>query len=186
LKPDIKAPKPLQSRLLAFKTKAAAVLNQLDIPMSIYAATEKDIYRKPRVGMWKEMLEDFDIAPNVVDLDNSFFVGDAGGRIAEHGKAKDFSCSDRYTTLCRTYLEVKLLILSGISRGTSELDSLPLKSISCRKIPENIDALLTLINILLMRLRKQTVRSHPIQAASPLLIRMQSLSYFRNGTIKTW
>jgi bifunctional polynucleotide phosphatase/kinase len=72
------------------------VFNQLDIPISIYAATEKDTYRKPRTGMWSELLEDYDIhSPGDVDLENSIFVGDAGGRNAGNGKPKDFSCSDR-------------------------------------------------------------------------------------------
>ena len=46
--------------------------------------------------MWKELLEDYDIhAPGDIDLENSIFVGDAGGRLARGGKPKDFSCSDR-------------------------------------------------------------------------------------------
>jgi bifunctional polynucleotide phosphatase/kinase len=66
------------------------------MPISIYAATEKDIYRKPRPGMWRELLEDYDLnALGAIDLDSSFFVGDAGGRLAGTGFAKDFSCSDR-------------------------------------------------------------------------------------------
>lgn len=97
LKANPKIPKAHQSRLASFKGKASAVLEQLDFPLSIYAATEKDIYRKPRPGMWNELLEDYDLsAPEVVDLENSFFVGDAGGRLAEAGLPKDFSCSDRY------------------------------------------------------------------------------------------
>ena len=84
------------TRLASFKTKVSTVMNQLDIPISIYAATSKDIYRKPRTGMWKELLEDYNIhTPGDIDLKNSIFVGDAGGRIARGGKPKDFSCSDR-------------------------------------------------------------------------------------------
>jgi bifunctional polynucleotide phosphatase/kinase len=84
------------TKLASFKMKVSAVFNQLDIPISIYAATAKDIYRKPRTGMWKELLEDYDIhTPGDVDIENSIFVGDAGGRIARGGKPKDFSCSDR-------------------------------------------------------------------------------------------
>lgn len=102
LKPDPKSKAPkTPKRLPAWKQKASAVLTQLDIPTSIYAATGKDNFRKPRVGMWKELCEDYDIAEKDVDKDASFFVGDAGGRIAQPasgGKkavAKDFSCSDR-------------------------------------------------------------------------------------------
>jgi bifunctional polynucleotide phosphatase/kinase len=96
LKPDTKMPKAHQSKAESFKTKVSAVFSQLDIPISIYAATEKDIYRKPRTGMWTELLEDNEINPADLDLKNSVFVGDAAGRHASQGSAKDFSCSDRY------------------------------------------------------------------------------------------
>jgi bifunctional polynucleotide phosphatase/kinase len=75
------------------------VFSQLDIPISVYAATEKDVFRKPRTGMWKELLEDYDIhLPGDLNLEDSIFIGDAGGRLAERGRPKDFSCSDRYGT----------------------------------------------------------------------------------------
>ncbi|TVY50050.1 Bifunctional polynucleotide phosphatase/kinase [Lachnellula occidentalis] len=92
LKPNTKAPKAHTSKVASFKEKVSVVFNQLDIPMSIYAATEKDIFRKPRTGMWAEVLDDYDIQP---DLNQCIFVGDAGGRHAEGRKPKDFSCSDR-------------------------------------------------------------------------------------------
>lgn len=93
LKTDPKSPR---ARLADFKTKVSAVFNHLDIPVSIYAATEKDSYRKPRTGMWRELLEDYDIhLPGDLNLGESLFVGDAAGRHASHGQAKDFSCSDR-------------------------------------------------------------------------------------------
>lgn len=86
----------------AFKQKCSAVLAQLDLPTSIYAATGKDIFRKPRTGIWAEVLDDYDLEADDVDIENSFYVGDAGGRIAElkdgdgtFGATKDFSCSDR-------------------------------------------------------------------------------------------
>ena len=97
MKVDFKAPKSHQSRIGSFKSKVSAVFNKLDIPISVYAATEKDIYRKPRPGMWLELLKDNDIhLPGDLDLEKSIFVGDAGGRDAADGKPKDFSCSDRY------------------------------------------------------------------------------------------
>ena len=96
LKSDTKAPKAHQSRVIAFKGKVNAIFGQLDIPISIYAATERDVYRKPRTGMWKELLEDYDLnTPDSIDLSDSFYVGDAGGRLAGMGLAKDFSSSDR-------------------------------------------------------------------------------------------
>ncbi|KAF4630241.1 hypothetical protein G7Y89_g7899 [Cudoniella acicularis] len=95
LKQDTKAPKSLQSKVGSFKTKVSAIFNQLDLPLSIYASTEKDIYRKPRTGMWTKLLDDYNIQAADLDLEHSIFVGDAGGRHAEAGKPKDFSCSDR-------------------------------------------------------------------------------------------
>ncbi|KAK0107173.1 hypothetical protein ONS95_003878 [Cadophora gregata] len=95
LKPDTKGPRTTVSKLATFKNKVLAVFGQLNIPISIYAATGKDIYRKPRTGMWTELLNDYDIELDSLDLDSSIFVGDAAGREALNGQPKDFSCSDR-------------------------------------------------------------------------------------------
>jgi bifunctional polynucleotide phosphatase/kinase len=96
LKPDPKTIKSEQKRLADFKTKVSAVMNQLDLPISVYAATARDQYRKPRTGMWGEMLDDYDLdGTHSLDLENSVFVGDAGGREATAGAGKDHSCVDR-------------------------------------------------------------------------------------------
>ncbi|KAH6639531.1 polynucleotide kinase 3 phosphatase-domain-containing protein [Boeremia exigua] len=97
LKPDPKTVKSDQKRLADFKSKVSAVFSQLDLPVSLYAATGRDEYRKPRVGMWRELLEDYDLEDvESVDLEESFFVGDAGGREAVSGTSvKDHSCVDR-------------------------------------------------------------------------------------------
>ncbi|KAH7148322.1 polynucleotide kinase 3 phosphatase-domain-containing protein [Dactylonectria macrodidyma] len=101
---NFKGPKAsTQKRVSDFKQKCSAILNNLNLPTTVYAATGRDIYRKPSTGMWKELCNDYDIPEDEVDLENSIFVGDAGGRIAALGKradgvaavAKDFSCSDR-------------------------------------------------------------------------------------------
>ncbi|KAL1612424.1 DNA kinase/phosphatase Pnk1 [Paraconiothyrium brasiliense] len=85
-----------QKRLADFKAKVSTVFTQLELPISVYAATSHDRYRKPRVGMWVELLEDHDLErAGTVDLDNSFFVGDAAGRRASGSRTKDFSCGDR-------------------------------------------------------------------------------------------
>jgi bifunctional polynucleotide phosphatase/kinase len=89
-------PKPHRVRLDVFKRKVAAIFAQLDLPIIIFVATEKDIYRKPRTGIWTEILKEYNLkTPGIIDLGLSFFVGDAGGRLAANGVAKDFSCSDR-------------------------------------------------------------------------------------------
>ncbi|KAM0548173.1 hypothetical protein ACHAPJ_009971 [Fusarium lateritium] len=92
-----------QKRVTEFKQKCSAVLTSLNLPTCVYAATEHDIYRKPRTGMWAEVCDDYDISETEIDLENSMFIGDAGGRTATLVKgsdgvaasAKDFSCSDR-------------------------------------------------------------------------------------------
>ncbi|KAI1506693.1 polynucleotide kinase 3 phosphatase [Biscogniauxia marginata] len=101
--PNAKGPKNAsKARVANFKQKCAAVLAQLDLPTSVYAATGKDNYRKPRTGMWEELCADYGIPTRDVDLEHSIFVGDAGGRTAQPksgekavAEAKDFSCSDR-------------------------------------------------------------------------------------------
>ncbi|KAL8948829.1 MAG: hypothetical protein Q9222_005013 [Ikaeria aurantiellina] len=79
-----------------FKAKVTSVFSQLDIPIILLAASARDRYRKPRTGMWTELLEelDLDVDPGP-DLNESFFVGDAGGRAARSGAKADHSCSDR-------------------------------------------------------------------------------------------
>jgi bifunctional polynucleotide phosphatase/kinase len=100
--PKAKGPKSTKDRTIAWKQKCNAVLGQLDIPITLYAATGKDIFRKPRPGMWTEMTHDYDLTESDIDREKSVFVGDAGGRDASQkagkgggGPAKDFSCSDR-------------------------------------------------------------------------------------------
>ncbi|KAK2763909.1 hypothetical protein FQN54_009528 [Arachnomyces sp. PD_36] len=76
--------------LSTFKEKTTNIMRQLDIPLSIYAATQYDEFRKPRPGMWKEMLDEYDLdVEGRLDLPGSFFVGDAAGRPGDH------SCTDR-------------------------------------------------------------------------------------------
>jgi len=94
LKEDGKTAKSDAKRLADFKTKVSSVLHQLDLPISMYAATGRDQYRKPRMGMWHEIAEDFDLdSTHSLDVESSVFVGDAGGRVAvDGGPDKDHSC----------------------------------------------------------------------------------------------
>ncbi|KAL2828693.1 polynucleotide kinase 3'-phosphatase [Aspergillus cavernicola] len=66
------------------KGRFLEVMKQLDIPLSVYAATEDDEYRKPRVGMWREFVDDYDLDVTGVDTSESIFVGDAAGRPGDH------------------------------------------------------------------------------------------------------
>ncbi|KAL1892651.1 DNA kinase/phosphatase Pnk1 [Sporothrix stenoceras] len=113
LHPDPKKKAPAKGntkdRVTDYKQKCTAILADLDLPVTLYAATGKDRFRKPRPGMWEEMTKDLakhvgcasgnEDKNKIVDLSSSFFIGDAAGRPATvvNGKnvAKDFSCSDR-------------------------------------------------------------------------------------------
>eukprot|EP01125_Pyxidicula_operculata_P014607 TRINITY_DN4884_c0_g1_i4.p2 TRINITY_DN4884_c0_g1~~TRINITY_DN4884_c0_g1_i4.p2 ORF type:complete len:279 (-),score=78.49 TRINITY_DN4884_c0_g1_i4:27-863(-) len=60
-------------------------------------ATAKDCYRKPSSGMWDYFVDNLNGDPSMYPIDKkqSFFVGDAAGRISTNGRIKDFSCDDR-------------------------------------------------------------------------------------------
>lgn len=81
---DIKGGRSESKSLSNFKEKMNVVLTQLDIPVSVYAATTDPEYRKPRLGMWREFLDDYDLDVAGVDLSGSIFVGDAAGRPGDH------------------------------------------------------------------------------------------------------
>jgi bifunctional polynucleotide phosphatase/kinase len=82
--------------LTNFKAQLSSILAQLDLPISVYAATGQDKYRKPRIGMWEEVLEDFSLqTEGAVDMAESFYIGDAAGREKTDNRRKDHASSDR-------------------------------------------------------------------------------------------
>lgn len=74
-----------------FRLKIEDVFSNFDFPIELYAAITDDIYRKPRIGVWKFV--------GNVDREKSFFVGDSAGRRAIVGKKRDYSCCDRLFAL---------------------------------------------------------------------------------------
>ena len=81
---------------MEFKAKVTSVFGQIDFPITIYAATSRDNFRKPRTGMWLELLEEYDLDDiGGPDLKNSIFIGDAAGRPARDSVKQDHSSSDR-------------------------------------------------------------------------------------------
>lgn len=94
---SLKSDSTPKSKLSLFKTKVSDVLGNLNFPITIYVATEKDVYRKPRTGMWLELLKDYEIdeCKETLNLKECFYVGDAAGRKSWEGRPKDFACSDR-------------------------------------------------------------------------------------------
>ncbi|KAF2764933.1 PNK3P-domain-containing protein [Teratosphaeria nubilosa] len=98
LQSDGKTAKGDMKSLNNIKAKITAVLNALDMPISLYAATTHDLYRKPRTGMWDQLLKDYSLADHG-DIDHGLciFVGDAAGREGDKaaGIKRDHSSSDR-------------------------------------------------------------------------------------------
>ncbi|AGA16187.1 pnk protein [Thysanoplusia orichalcea nucleopolyhedrovirus] len=87
-----------QSRLGSGKMKSDDLLHKLynikqaiGAPISFYVAPNKDEYRKPNTKMWFEMVKQF----ARIDETQSFYVGDAAGRINLTTGHKDFSDSDK-------------------------------------------------------------------------------------------
>lgn len=78
-------------RYSQFKSKVEAILENIQVPMMLYAATANDLYRKPRTSMWQEFVRHSESKGITIDQTKSFFVGDAAGRAAR----RDHSCSDR-------------------------------------------------------------------------------------------
>ena len=77
-----------------FRQKIEAIVKELDVPLQLFAATEKHcVFRKPRPGFWELLNRNYN-GQVQIDQANSFYCGDAAGRIRAKGK-KDFSCSDR-------------------------------------------------------------------------------------------
>ncbi|KAI3654834.1 hypothetical protein MP228_000214 [Amoeboaphelidium protococcarum] len=79
-----------------WKRKLEAICQQLEVPLTIFAAGADDQFRKPNIGIFRYIqelrgrqppaLEDGEIhsglsyMTNVIDMEQSFYVGDAAGR----------------------------------------------------------------------------------------------------------
>jgi len=61
--------------------------------MIYFVATEADEFRKPSTGMWQFFIENYS-KTKTVDINKSFYVGDAAGRHKRADRPKDFSDSD--------------------------------------------------------------------------------------------
>ncbi|XP_076064471.1 polynucleotide kinase 3'-phosphatase isoform X2 [Oratosquilla oratoria] len=75
------------------KGKVNAIMKKLGVPMQVFISTGKGQYRKPALGMWHSLCEQFNGGMHI-DIKKCTFVGDAAGRY-ENKKKKDHSCSDR-------------------------------------------------------------------------------------------
>ncbi|KAL5635604.1 hypothetical protein ACGC1H_004417 [Rhizoctonia solani] len=88
---------PVKDREAKWKQKIPKIAQSAlsDIPFRIFAAKQKDGFRKPMLGMWDALVEEFKNENVVIDKAASYFVGDAAGRIVP----KDHSAVDRKLAL---------------------------------------------------------------------------------------
>ncbi|KAG5331513.1 PNKP kinase, partial [Acromyrmex charruanus] len=83
-----------------FKGKIEKIVQKIGVPIQVFIAVGKSIYRKPTIGMW-EFLEKEKNGGITINKAKSFYVGDAAGRPKNWapGKKKDHSSVDRLMAL---------------------------------------------------------------------------------------
>nr|CAD7262359.1 unnamed protein product [Timema shepardi] len=83
-----------------FKGKLMKIIAKLGVPVQAFVSTGNGTYRKPVPGMWNS-LSDKKNDGITIDMSQSFYCGDAAGRVVNWApkKKKDFSCSDRLMAL---------------------------------------------------------------------------------------
>lgn len=69
------------------ETRFETIVKEIGLPMAVLIATEKNKFRKPCIGMWQELQSRVGEHCSL-DLEESFYVGDAAGR------DRDFADSD--------------------------------------------------------------------------------------------
>jgi DNA 3'-phosphatase len=72
-------------------TKVENILEQLQIPCSVYLSMKDDLMRKPRTGAWQMFMS----RQRQIDFTKSFYCGDAAGRPKSGSlRVKDFASTD--------------------------------------------------------------------------------------------
>jgi bifunctional polynucleotide phosphatase/kinase len=82
-----------QAKVNEFNDKINQIYKELGFEISIFIATDDDIYRKPHTGQYNLFLELSKL--NDFDINTLIYCGDAAGRNYRDG-TKDFSISDNY------------------------------------------------------------------------------------------
>ncbi|CAG8632801.1 9350_t:CDS:10 [Funneliformis mosseae] len=79
-----------------FMNKINHMANNLNIPFEVYAATARDKYRKPMIGIWNYIIEHGNDGVDI-DIERCFYVGDAAGREEnwKHNTQGDWNDTDR-------------------------------------------------------------------------------------------
>jgi bifunctional polynucleotide phosphatase/kinase len=90
--------------------------------MTFLAATYGDKYRKPGTEMWTYFCKNLN-GGQLIDIDLSFYCGDAAGRPKTESRPKDFSDSDRKyaVNIGLTFMTPELLFL-GIKETLPKLE----------------------------------------------------------------
>ncbi|XP_031619990.1 uncharacterized protein F21D5.5 [Contarinia nasturtii] len=85
-----------KTKVADIKKKIENVIKALCVPVQVFVATGDNYFRKPMTGMWQALCDQKN-GINVVDMNQSYFVGDAAGRpeIKAMKKKKDHSSADR-------------------------------------------------------------------------------------------
>ncbi|KAI0693882.1 PNK3P-domain-containing protein [Cytidiella melzeri] len=74
--------------ITAWKKKMPVISASIpNVPFHIFAATEKDGFRKPMPGIWYEIQRIFQEKGTHIDMSTSFFIGDAAGRKGDHSSS---------------------------------------------------------------------------------------------------
>jgi len=76
-----------KEKINLYKHKIEDICNKFSCDITVFICTEKDIWRKPNI-------EIINVYINKLDVNNSFFCGDAAGRNATQKYKKDFSDTD--------------------------------------------------------------------------------------------
>lgn len=84
-----------------FRSKVESIVNSIQVPLQLFAATQKHcVFRKPRPGFW-EYLQKYKNDGLEIDMKNSFYCGDAAGRIRIIGKKRLFLFRSLICQKCR-------------------------------------------------------------------------------------
>ncbi|KAJ2916023.1 hypothetical protein MD484_g4408, partial [Candolleomyces efflorescens] len=119
--------------LKTWKEKVALIARALEpVPFRLFAATVKDQYRKPMPGMWDELERLYAQDGVQIDKEESFFIGDAAGRIYSKTK-KDFASTDRKWAL---NLNIQFLTPEEYFLGLAPHDNVELPGFNVSSLPD--------------------------------------------------
>ncbi|XP_066602863.1 uncharacterized protein F21D5.5 [Prorops nasuta] len=85
-----------KTKVSDFKTKIENIVKKINVPIQVFVASKRNLYRKPLPGMWNTLVN-LKNGGLSIDKANSFYIGDAAGREKNWapGKKKDHSLADR-------------------------------------------------------------------------------------------